>query len=319
MIGTGPVLRAIQKLAKRDTRWIATLACAFFWFLSGHTASAQTAQYTTTVAGAINDVDCGTAGQVTRDFLVPAGIVTDVNIGVLYTHTYRSDVRITLRSPPTAAVPAGITVAVMTNTAGGGDNLNDLFDDEATALIATHNTTVTDPTTPAPPPYSHSFRPTAPLSAFDGQNAGGTWRLIVCDSVGTDTGNFIRADLFITTNNLNVTKTSSVISDGVSGANPKSVPGATVRYCILTTNPSAAAYANIISNDIIPATATYVAGSMRSGTTCAGATTVEDDNNAGTDETDPFGGSITGTTVRGSAPSLAAGASFAFAFSVVIN
>jgi uncharacterized repeat protein (TIGR01451 family) len=316
---TGPLTRAIHNLAKRDARWIAAMICAVFWVFSGQSAIAQTAQYTNTTAGVIRDVDCGTAGQVTRDFTVPAGIVTDVNLGVLYTHTYRSDVRITLRSPPTATVPAGITVAVMTNTAGAGDNLNDLFDDEAAALISTHNATVTDPTAPILPNYSHSFRPTAPLSAFDGQNAGGTWRLIVCDSVGTDTGNFVRADLFITTNNLNVTKTSSVISDGVSGANPKSVPGAIVRYCILSTNPSPIAFTNIISNDVIPATETYVAGSIRSGTTCAGATTVEDDDNAGADEADPFGASITGATVRGSAPSVAAGTSFALVFNATIN
>jgi uncharacterized repeat protein (TIGR01451 family) len=277
-------------------------------------AQAQTVgQYTTTTAGVINDVDCGKAGQVSRSFVVPAAIVADVNLGVLLTHTYRSDLRITLQSP------AGTTVAIMTNTAGSGDNLNDLFDDEAAALISTHNATVVDPTTPAPPPYSHSFRPTAALSAFDGQNAGGTWTMIVCDSVATDTGNFLRADLYITTNSLNVTKTSSVVSDGVSGTNPKSVPGAIVRYCVLITNPNTLAYTNVIALDPIPATETYVAGSMRSGTSCAAAATVEDDDNAGADETDPVGGSITGTTLRGSSPSLAAADSFALTFNVVIN
>ncbi len=287
-------------------------------FLRPALASAQTVtQYSNTTIGAITDVNCGTAAQVTRTFSVPTSyIVGDVNLGVLLTHTYRSDLRITLQSP------AGTTVAVMTNTAGSGDNLNDLFDDEAAALIATHNGTVTDPIIPTPPPYSHSFRPTAALSAFDGQNAAGTWTMIICDSVAQDVGNFSRADLFITSTSLSVTKVSTVISDGVSGSNPKSLPGAILRYCMLVTNNGSAATAastNIQVTDAIPANMTYVAGSMLSGTSCATATTAEDDDAAGADESDPFGMSISGSNITGTTASLLAAGTFAMVFRAAVN
>jgi uncharacterized repeat protein (TIGR01451 family) len=280
--------------------------------------SAQTVnQYSNTTTGAITDVNCGTASQISRTFNVPTSyIVGDVNLGVFLTHTYRSDLQITLRSP------AGTTVAIMTNTAGSGDNLNDLFDDEAATAISAHNATVTDPVTPVPPPYSHSFKPTAVLSAFDGQNAAGTWTMIICDSVAQDVGNFSRADLTITSTSLSVVKTSSTISDGVSGANPKSVPGAVTQYCLLVTNngtTETAASTSVQAVDAIPATMTYVAGSLFSGTTCATATTAEDDNAAGADESDPFGISVTGSTVTGVTASLTAGGTFAMLFRATVN
>ena len=116
-----------------------------------------------------------------------------------------------------------------------------------------------------------------------------------------------------------VSKTSSTTADGVSGGNPKSIPGATVRYCILATNSGTATASNVSAMDTLPANVTFVSGSMRSGTTCAGAATVEDDNNTGADESDPFGISITGTTITGVAATLAAGTSFAMVFNVFVN
>ena len=276
-------------------------------------------QYTNTTTGAITDNNCGTAAQITRTFIVPTGyIVGDVDLGILLTHTYRSDLRITLQSP------AGTTVTVMTWTGNvqSGDNLNDRFDDEAAASITTHNATVTDQQTPAPPPYSHSFQPSNVLSAFDGQNALGTWTMVLCDGVATDTGNFARADLFISSTSLTMTKTNAVISDGISATNPKMIPGANVQYCILVTNDGAtatAAQTNVVMTDQVPATMTYVPGSLRSGASCATATTIEDDNAAGADESDPFGMSFSGVTVTGVTASLAAGGTFAMIFNTVVN
>lgn len=287
-------------------------------FLSGHAQAQTVNQYTTTTTGAITDLSCNqpVASQIVRTFSVPTNFtVRDVNLGVFLNHTYRSDLRIFLTSP------AGTVVTVMTWTGNvqGGDNLNDLFDDEAAAAIGTHTAGANDPLTPTPPPYSHSFRPSNPLTAFDGQNANGTWTLRICDAVGSDVGNFRRADLYITEPVLTVAKSSSVVSDGVSGTNPKSVPGSVVRYCVLMTNTDSIAMSNIAPSDVLPSNTIFVSGSMRSGTSCAGATTVEDDNNSGADESDPFGMSFAGTTVSGSAATLAAGASFAMVYNVTIN
>ncbi|HEY0595106.1 proprotein convertase P-domain-containing protein [Sphingopyxis sp.] len=122
------------------------------------------------------------------------------------------------------------------------------------------------------------------------------------------------------TTNLVIAKTSSIVSDPVNGAtNPKAIPGATMRYCILVTNNGSATATGINVADPLPPGTTFVAGSLRSGTGCAGATTVEDDNAAGADESDPFGASIGGTTVAATAPTLAPGNVLALAFHVTVN
>lgn len=190
---------------------------------------AQTTTYSNSTTGAINDVTCGTAGIVTRTFTVGTSyIVSDVNIGILLSHTYRSDLQITLTSP------GGTTVAVMTNVGGSGDNLNDLFDDAATANISTHNGTVTDSATGAPP-YSHSLQPTAALSTFNGQNAQGTWTLSICDSAGQDVGTFTRADLYITQTPTNYADLS--LTKTVSNSTPTS--GAAISYTLTVRNAAA--------------------------------------------------------------------------------
>lgn len=116
-----------------------------------------------------------------------------------------------------------------------------------------------------------------------------------------------------------VSKTSTILSDGISSTGPKALPGATVRYCILVTNPGTLAANDVYATDTLPSSLTYLAGTARSGTTCGAATTVEDDNTTGTDEADPFGISFSGSTLTGHAVSLASGASFAMTFNVLVN
>lgn len=58
---------------------------------------------------------------------------------------------------------------------------------------------------------------------------------------------------------------------------------------------------------------------MRSGTSCTNATTVEDDNNTGADESDPFGMSYASGTVSGTAVSLAGSGTYAMVFDVTVN
>jgi uncharacterized repeat protein (TIGR01451 family) len=118
---------------------------------------------------------------------------------------------------------------------------------------------------------------------------------------------------------LSVTKISNVVSDGVSATNPKAVPTAIVRYCILVSNSGSATATNIAVADAIPATVTYIAGTLSSGSSCASTTTVEDDDAAGADESDPFGVSVTGTTLTGTAASLGPAAAFAIAFNANVN
>ncbi|KTE38996.1 MULTISPECIES: proprotein convertase P-domain-containing protein [unclassified Sphingopyxis] len=122
------------------------------------------------------------------------------------------------------------------------------------------------------------------------------------------------------TTNLVFAKTSSIVSDPTNGTtNPKAIPGAVIRYCLLVTNNGSATATSVAINDAIPATMTYTPASLRSGTSCAGATTVEDDNAAGADESDPFGAAFAGTNVTASTASLAPAAAMAIAFTVTVN
>ena len=118
---------------------------------------------------------------------------------------------------------------------------------------------------------------------------------------------------------LTVAKTSTLLGDGINATNPKAIPGATMRYCVLVTNPGPSSATTVIAMDTLPAGMTFVAGSMRSGTACASATTVEDDNSTGADETDPFGLAATGSNISGQAASLASGATFAMVFEATVN
>ena len=119
---------------------------------------------------------------------------------------------------------------------------------------------------------------------------------------------------------LTVSKTSSVVSDPVNGAtNPKAIPGAVMRYCILVTNSGPAAAATVSITDTLPAGLSFVPGSIRSGTSCAGATTVEDDNATGADESDPFGANWSGSQLTATAAALANAATMAILFDATVN
>jgi uncharacterized repeat protein (TIGR01451 family) len=319
MVGSQP--KSDFDLLRRVIVRCANAICGLVLLVVAFTAPARAQSaiaYPNTIASALTDNNCTAAATISKTFVVPFSyIVDDVDLGVLVTHTYRSDLRISLISP----AGTNVTVVTWTGNVQSGDNVNDRFDDEATAALTTHNATVNDPIVPAPPPYSHSFKPSSPLSVFDGQNALGTWTMTICDAVAADLGTFNRADLFITPRPaaISVSKISSVMGDGVSVTNPKAISGSTVQYCINISNAGPSAATNVTAADAIPADMTYVAASMFSGTSCATATTAEDDNAAGADESDPVGASITGTTITAVSANLALSASFAILFSATVN
>lgn len=129
-----------------------------------------------------------------------------------------------------------------------------------------------------------------------------------------DDSNFI-----ITITTLTVTKLSFIVTDNVSGANPKAIPGATVQYCITITNNGAGMASNVVATDMIPANLLYSPGSIRSGGSCGTAATAEDDDAVGADENDPAGASIAGPVITIRQGSLAAGQSLATVFNAAIN
>lgn len=118
---------------------------------------------------------------------------------------------------------------------------------------------------------------------------------------------------------IGVTKTMTLIGDGVNGAAFKAIPGARLRYCLTITNSGPAAAGAVMATDPLPATLAYVPGSMLSGASCAAATMAEDDNGTGTDESDPTGASIAGGTITIARPALNASTSFAVTYDVTVN
>lgn len=118
---------------------------------------------------------------------------------------------------------------------------------------------------------------------------------------------------------INLTKISLVISDGVSATNPKAIPGAIVQYCISIGNSGTGTANNLLATDKIPAKLTYVAESMRSGSSCGTAATIEDDNATGPDESDPVGASISGSAITITNSSLTSGSSFVLTFNATID
>jgi uncharacterized repeat protein (TIGR01451 family) len=119
---------------------------------------------------------------------------------------------------------------------------------------------------------------------------------------------------------LGVTKVSTLISDPTNGTtNPRAIPGAVMEYCILVQNPGSGTATNVIGTDTIPAALTYTAGSISSGATCGAASTAEDDDAAGADESDPFGASVSGAVLTATAATLGPSSGFALKFRATIK
>jgi uncharacterized repeat protein (TIGR01451 family) len=207
-------------------------------------AQTTTTSYSNTTAGTISETATTCASPMVRGFTVAANAqVTDVNIGVQFTHTYRGDIRATLVSP------AGTVVNLITNVGTSADNLNVLFDDSAAASISTHTS---NDNTAAAPPYQRSFRPEGSLASFNGQGSAGTWQLTICDSLNSDSGNFTRTDLTLATVQIAPSADLS-LTKSVSNASP--APGASINYILSVTNASGSALTanGVTVQDILPA------------------------------------------------------------------
>ena len=101
-----------------------------------------------------------------------SGAISDINVlGLNGTHTWINDLDFNLQSP------LGTLVQIMARSCSSEDNFNLNLDDEAAAG-----------SWPCPPIGGGAYRPSNALSAFDGQNANGTWTLIIHDNANLDGG-----------------------------------------------------------------------------------------------------------------------------------
>ena len=208
-------------------------------------AHAQLGPYQTTTTGSI---DATTACPVTftRTISVPQSfVISDLDVGFLATHSYRTDIQLDLTSP------AGTTVRLINGLGFNGinyDNYNVVLDDEASDLINTGSHASSDGT--SAPPYENNVRPDNALSAFDGQNAQGTWTLTICDTYGPlDDGQFVRANLYFNSADLSLAMAASTTTPAV---------GANFTYTITVSNAGPSPASGVAVTDVLPAGVTYV-------------------------------------------------------------
>ncbi|MGA2171786.1 MAG: proprotein convertase P-domain-containing protein [Sedimentisphaerales bacterium] len=123
-------------------------------------------------------------------------IIDDLNIAVSLTHEAFFDLEIILERPAGTAItlnpPLNDAFIILgpggSHSAGGSNRF--LFDDEAAVGVED-----------ATPPFDQTFRPAAgfALSAFDGQDAFGQWRLQIYDAGIAHTGRLEGIELIIST------------------------------------------------------------------------------------------------------------------------
>jgi len=109
--------------------------------------------------------------------------ITDIRMDINITHTYRADLDISLKSP------AGTSVDLTSDNGGSADNLYVHFDDAASESITDDDSDHTG--------ALNDRSPEEALSAFDDEDAKGTWTLTICDDANRDTGKYYYATLYI--------------------------------------------------------------------------------------------------------------------------
>lgn len=136
--------------------------------------------------GCVDDTAGNGAGGITDNIaFVEAGTISDVDVAVQFTQTWRSDIQAAL-----SYTGGGGTVQIINNWDTSGDNLNAVLDSDAAVLCsdaANCGTTTNCVTAPGP-----TCQPNATLNAFDGLASPGTWTLAVCDRATQDTGNLVQ-------------------------------------------------------------------------------------------------------------------------------
>lgn len=234
------------------------ILCVALACMAAVLASPLRAQTTTTYSNTTNGTVNGSticSAPLVRNFTVSGSFsVADVNIGILVTHTWRGDLQFTLQSPTGTRVQ--LTNGDTASTSG--DNFNVLLDDSASQLVNSDSPTGNHSTTA--PPYQNNFSPRNPLSAFNGQNSAGTWRLEICDLFPSqDNGSFRRADLYLKSPpasyaDLSLTKT-------LIGSAPGNGAVATWRLTVNNASASPNSATGVTVMDYLPAGFTFVSAS----------------------------------------------------------
>ncbi|QNK76673.1 proprotein convertase P-domain-containing protein [Winogradskyella sp. PAMC22761] len=120
-------------------------------------------------------INISAAGNVTYTSILniaEEGVITGVAVLINISHTYTSDLDISLTSP------SGTVIELSSDNGGNGDNYtNTIFDSEASASLVN-----------ASAPFTGSFLPEGDLSLLYGESSAGNWVLTVVDDAAQDGG-----------------------------------------------------------------------------------------------------------------------------------
>ena len=169
---------------------------------SAQTGRPDTAAVTTSYAGAPVAIPDGDPAGISVPLTVSGGSIAKLvfhldgatcstavgSTTVGLDHSWVGDLTLSLTSP------AGTTVTLISRPGGELNSGNNFCQ---TVLSDSGATSIQD-VTPGGAPYTGTFQPASPLSAFNGETAAGTWVLSVNDAVDFDTGSVRRFGLDVT-------------------------------------------------------------------------------------------------------------------------
>jgi len=122
-------------------------------------------------------------GSVSDDLLVAiAGEILDLKVQIDISHTWIGDIGVTLTHLETSTNVTLLDRPGVPATSFGCSNNNILVTLDDAALSAAEDQCETDPA------LTGTHSPNSPLSALNGEDRAGTWRLTVTDAVDADTG-----------------------------------------------------------------------------------------------------------------------------------
>lgn len=149
----------------------------------------------------------GTVSDLNFKFGGTSCSTNELSTTVGLNHKWVGDLVVTLKSPQ------GTVVTLIEQAGGvgnGGHNFcNTTLDDESTGVSIQN-------IAEGGAPYTGSFKPKSPLSAFDGQNPNGTWTLNVSDRAAADTGS-VRSFSLIITDSCSTTASLSPLETEIGG------------------------------------------------------------------------------------------------------
>jgi surface protein len=113
-----------------------------------------------------------------------AGTISDVDVELDITHSYDSDLIITLIAPDSTRI------VLIGRRGSSGDNFTVTNLDDSTSVAISDGSA----------PFNGTYRPEEPLSGLNGKSANGTWQLEVEDTVNEDGGSLNTWSVTITSN-----------------------------------------------------------------------------------------------------------------------